>query len=337
MRFIETLFLLLFLTQLQAQFDIPVFPNLVGDNLLDEVVDEYKPVTVLSYGAARDLMYSTIYNKNGLVSCVYTGHTLSLPLGVDPSTHLYMNGASNGINCEHTYPRSKGSDSGNATADMHHLFPSRIGTNSSRGNLPFGEIEDNQTVTWSYLDQTQNNIPNTNIHSYSERISGRFEPMEEHKGNVARAMFYFFTMYQSSAIDADPDFFESQRETLCDWHYQDPVDTNEWERTNLIAEYQNGLANPFVLDATLATRSFCALVTAIEQVDKPIITIYPNPVIDYVNIASTGKNNLEVIDVFGKVLIKKQFSDSVELDFIGITSGTYFIVLKEKVFRIVKL
>ena len=39
-----------------------------------------------------------------------------------------------------------------------------------------------------------------------------------------------------------------------DWHYYDAVDEIENERTWKIAEYQDELPNPFVLDSTLARR-----------------------------------------------------------------------------------
>lgn len=58
------LIIFIFYTQLNAQSHIPVFPGLTGDDLLTEVVNEYKPSTVLDYGEARDLMYGTIYNVN---------------------------------------------------------------------------------------------------------------------------------------------------------------------------------------------------------------------------------------------------------------------------------
>lgn len=345
MYFTWGILILLFYTQLNAQSHIPVFPNLTGDELLTEVVNEYKPPTVLDYGEARDLMYGTIYNVNDSVSCVYSGHALYLPDSVDPSTFLYMNGDSDGINTEHTYPRSKGADedNGNAFSDMPHLFPTRAAVNTVRSNFPFGEIND-QTTSWYYLDQMQSHIPSMNIDAYSERINGMFEPRESHKGNVARAVFYFFTMYKDNALEADPDFFESQRETLWEWHHQDPVDLAEWERTFMIAEYQSNLPNPFVLDSTLAYRSYCQgfpsdceIPMAVNVADQSRIQVYPNPVIDRLHIVSQGKSTLQVIDMLGRVSMERDFSDEIELTLSFLKSGTYFVLINEKAFRIMKL
>jgi len=336
MRFTKTLLYLLFFMQLQAQSDIPVFPDLAGDDLLNAIVKDYKPVSILNYGQARDTLYGRVYNENDTVRCVYSGHALFLPEGVDPSIHLYMNDSSEGINCEHTYPRSKGADSGNAFSDMHHLFPTRIRVNAARASFPFGDIDDSQTTTWYYLNQAQNNIPTTDIDLYSEVINGRFEPREQFKGNIARAIFYFFAMYKNEALSADPNFFESQREALCKWHKQDPVDSLEWERTYMIGEYQNDLPNPFILDSTLASRCFCGSATPVQEAVQSNIRLYPNPVTDRLNITMDGTHTVQVTDVLGRVFMKKEFSDKLQLNLSSLTDGTYFIVVNESVFRVLK-
>ena len=56
---------------------------------------------------------------------------------------------------------------------------------------------------------------------------------------------------------ADPTFFAKQVETLCQWHLEDPVDSFEWERNYLIANYQEGKVNPYILDCSLPYRTYC--------------------------------------------------------------------------------
>lgn len=324
--------------QLQVLSQNPIFPTLSGSSLLQNVVQDYKPFSVLSYGDARDLMYGVIYNENDSVRCVYTGHTLHLPRGVDPSSFLWMSGIADGINAEHTYPRSKGAneDNGNAFSDMHHLFPTRVAVNAARSNFPFGDIEDTQTSAWFYLNQTQNTTPTNNINLYSERISGLFEPREAHKGNVARAVFYFFTMYKEGALRADPDYFERQREVLCDWHHQDPVDSLELDRTYQIARYQSNRPNPFVLDSTLADRSYCDLATSVEEIIPLEISIYPNPVIDWVHIQANGNHQLQVVDVMGQTKIDVAFDEATRIDFSVLPSGIYFIIVDGQRYSVMK-
>lgn len=233
----------------------PVLSNLEGGALIQALQDNYRPNGLLSYGEARDTMYRNIDARNDTLYCVYTGHSVYLPPGADPTTAAFMDGT--GINTEHTYPRAKGAESPIPEADMHHLFPTRVIVNAARGNFPFADIPPSQVNNWYYLDMAQNNTPGSNIGLYSRVGSQVFEPRDDHKGDVARAMFYFYTIYQQEAQAADPDYFEQQRVTLCQWHFSDPVSEKEWDRTHGIAVYQEGKANPFVLDCTVADRCYC--------------------------------------------------------------------------------
>jgi len=245
-------------TSAQGQyFYVPVFTGQQGDDLLSAMVSEYKPVSVLSYSDAREEMYTSIDNVNGNVIGIYTAHSVALPANEsDPIQFLLMNNAVNGINCEHTYPQSKGAANGNARSDMHHLHPARAQVNSSRGSKPFGENNDGDTDTWFYLDQSQSSIPNASvIDNYSESDLLAFEPRESVKGNIARGIMYFYTMYKAEADAADPNFFWDQIETLCEWHYNDPVDQEEWTRTMEIGAIQGNNPNPFVLDCSVAART----------------------------------------------------------------------------------
>ncbi|PHN03352.1 endonuclease [Flavilitoribacter nigricans] len=230
-----------------------VFPALGGEELLDSLVSTYKPASGLNYGNARDTLYGRILNQNDSLVCIYTGYRIYLPPGLDPTMAAF----DAGINTEHAYPRSKGAEEDMARSDMHHLFPSRVDVNSDRGDLPFGEVPDPQTTAWYYLDRKQSATPTDNIDAYSELGNGQFEVRENSKGDIARAMFYFYTMYRTEAELADRDFFPDQKNTLCDWHVLDPVDQQEWDRNAAIAAYQDNKPNPYILDCTLAYRAFC--------------------------------------------------------------------------------
>jgi len=237
-----------------AQTDI--FPGLAGDDLLEALVDEYKPKELLSIAQAKDTLYSRVEMHEDSVRGIYTDFALYLPPGQDPSQALFMDGS--GINLEHSWPQSKGAGDGKpGQRDMHHLFPSRVLANSSRASFPYGDIYDSNTETWYYRDINRTTTPSMHIERYSESINGRFEPRESVKGDIARALLYFYTMYKDDADNADPDFFELQRATLCTWHYEDPVDENELSRTQRIASYQDNKINPFIMDCTLAERLYC--------------------------------------------------------------------------------
>ncbi|MCB9263918.1 MAG: endonuclease [Lewinellaceae bacterium] len=236
-----------------------IFPNLRGERLANALRANYKPRNVLSYAQAKDILYSEIDNKGDSVYCVYSGYRLYLAPRQDPSKYLYQGGSPDGINCEHLWPRSKGAKEGNAGSDMHHLFPTRTEVNEARRNYPLGEVDDRQTERWFGPETARNSLPpEREIDTYSELGDGLFEPREDFKGDAARALFYFYTMYREEAMQADPLFFIIQRENLCHWHFQDPVDEEEYERSQRIARYQSNRPNPFVADPSLAGRMYCS-------------------------------------------------------------------------------
>ncbi len=290
--------------QVDGQDSGPIFPNLYDQEALDSLAYYYKPSQVLNYSEARDYLYGKVYSKNDTVECVYSGHKLHLPPHVDPSVHLFQNGSNDGINCEHTYPRSKGAneDNGNAYSDMHHLFPTRSQVNTGRENFPYADIPDQESTHWYFKTEVRNTMPLANINSYSERINGWFEPRESHKGNAARAIFYFYTMYTEEADAADLDFFEIQKETLCKWNMMDPVDDDEIRRTNLIAEKQDGPGNPFILDNTLVDRCYCAGISTstdlMQEISLKSFHLYPNPVRSNSNIRVESKIDQKVLIKF---------------------------------------
>ena len=296
---------LVWMGSLHAQYDhTPVFPELTIDQLASAVKQAYKPDLVLSLSDARDTLYKRVYQENDTVYCVYTQMGKYLDPNSDPSQYLFESGNNDDINLEHIYPRSKGADSGFASSDMHHLIPTRVPVNSARASDPFMEINDAQTNSWFYLEQTLNSKPNSNIDLYSEDTDFAFEPREAAKGNIARAMFYFYTMYTSEANNADPFYFENQLDQLCDWHYKDPVDSLEWVRTWKIAEYQGDKPNPFVLDCSLARMHCGDISQACRIVDSK--EVEGDNDFDMGTVYSTGETIVFPIDNVNQRIIMAQ-------------------------------
>jgi len=233
-----------------------LFFGLFGNDLKQQIINDYKTSYTLGYNNARDIMYSEIDIKPGnQLTGVYSGYTITLDLSQDPSTNAY----NQGINCEHTWPQSLGAESEPMKSDMHHLFPTKSNVNSSRGNDPFAESVDNLTDKWYRNGIYIQTVPTQFIDEYAEKYNPdnqsdeRFEPREVQKGNTARAMVYFYTMYYDIA---DQNFWNLQKETLSDWNFIDAPDTDEINRTWAIASYQQNKPNPFVLDPTLFDRIY---------------------------------------------------------------------------------
>jgi len=201
----------------------PRFEGLSDRELKTKIGDVSKKKNNLSYDAARKAMFSDIDNVNGTVTCVYTGRELQT--NKVPS-------ASN-MNTEHTWPQSKGA-TGAAKSDLHHLFVTDSKANSSRSSFPFGEVVDG--VKWSHPSGAK----------LGRDASGQmvFEPPDEHKGNVARALFYFSAVY-NKPIGANEEAAAKA------WNTLDPVDAAEIARNDAIEKYQKN-RNPFIDDPTLA-------------------------------------------------------------------------------------
>lgn len=236
---------------LQAQES--VLPDLSGEELIEALSEAYYPERLLSLSQVKDTLYSVIdIGSDDSLRCIYSDRAVYVPKGVDPSQTVFMNG--DGINLEHLWPQSKGAGDGTAgQTDMYHLVPSRVDINSMRANNPFSESADDLTDMWYYLNYSEMSIPNEMIEVYSEADELRFEPREDRKGDIARALFYFYSIHNA---DADQSFFDQQLSTLCSWHIADPVDDRELIRAERIKAYQ-GNTNPFLLDCTLPSRAFC--------------------------------------------------------------------------------
>ena len=231
--------------------------NLQGKDLRTWLVTNwYNPYRkVLSYDVARGKMYNYADNYNNQVVCVYSGYSEAATYSAtNTSTGVVKN-----INCEHSIPQSWFNENVRMRSDMHHLYPTYIQWNSNRGSDPYADIPDAQTKLWMRLAQSQTTIPTSNIDEYSEDGTGAFEPREDHKGNLARTAFYFYTMHADQ-----PDLIATGHndinklaniQTLYKWHLADPVDDHERERNRRVAASQ-GNYNPYIEDPSLVARAW---------------------------------------------------------------------------------
>lgn len=181
-------------------------------------------------------MFAEVDDTDGdnVVTCLYTGKRAS---GVsDRSTASKAS-----LNAEHTWPQSKGAVDA-AKSDLHHLFPSDMETNSKRSSFPMGEVA---SPLWTAPDfgnlgdqsRLGNNTAGVTV----------FEPYDGEKGNVARALLYFYTCYAVGAGTGGPSLenFSVEWSTLVRWHQLDPVDDTERARNDAVYRVQ-GNRNPYI-------------------------------------------------------------------------------------------
>jgi len=199
----------------------------------------------LGYTEARKKMYSIIDNSNDSIECVYGGFKVFNQRGNEITFP-------NPINTEHTIPQSLFNSLDPMISDIHHLYPSFQDWNTERGNNRFADIPDGSTTKWMYKNTSRSSIPPSNINAYSESNGTVFEPRESHKGNVARSLFYFYTMYQNSGSEITD---VANVSTLLAWHILDPVDAKEILRNQEAALYQ-GNENPYISMPELVDRAW---------------------------------------------------------------------------------
>ncbi len=190
----------------------------------------------LGYDGARKVMFGKIHLKNDgrgyYVEDVYCNKRFAGGDNVGPNAIPN----SNKINCEHTWPQSKFSRSFPADlqkADLHHLYPTDSRANSIRGNYNFADVSsDNGELS---NDNCSSSKSGSSVTSGGDNY---FEPPTHHKGNVARALFYFSVRYKITIPKEEEAFLRK-------WHEIDPVDQDEMNRNDIIYSVQKD-RNPFI-------------------------------------------------------------------------------------------
>jgi len=187
----------------------------------------------LGYDGARKQLFGKLFLekvanhwavKDVYCERTFTDQELKIGPGLIPDGNV--------INTEHTWPQSRFTDrfpKDVQKSDLHHLFPTDNEMNSHRGNLRFGEVSDE-------IENLKCPIAELGHDETSDEIV--FEVPARHKGNAARAIFYFATRYQMQLSDAE-------EAHLRQWHQQDPADREETLRNEEIHKIQ-GNRNPYV-------------------------------------------------------------------------------------------
>jgi subtilisin-like proprotein convertase family protein len=200
------------------------FQGLRDEALVKAIHDSSAGKHVVSYSEARKIIFTDLDVHDGKLKDVYTGREITG--GKLPS--------SSDMNVEHTWPQSKGA-TGTAKSDLHHLFTTDSKANSIRSSFPFGKVD---KVQWSSPSGAK----------FGLDAQGRkvFEPPDAHKGDVARAMFYFSSEY-SKHIPSE------EESVLREWNKLDGVDSAELARDQRISTIQ-GNVNQFVEHSNLVDR-----------------------------------------------------------------------------------
>ena len=175
-------------------------------------------------------------------------------------------------NREHSTPQSWFNQVSPMVSDVHHIFATDGKVNGVRSNFPYGEVT---TATSTSLNGSK--LGTGNNFGYTATV---FEPINEYKGDFARAGLYMAVRYENEIISQNWSGFGNANQVflsttdqsnaatrklqiyddwylklLYKWHVQDPVSQKEIDRNNAIY-YQavagsggtlaQGNRNPFV-------------------------------------------------------------------------------------------
>ena len=168
---------------------------------------------------------------------------------------------SGGWNREHVWAKSLSNSlwgTSGAGSDLHHIRPSEKDLNNSRGNLLYGEVSGG-TPEYTSVSKVLGG------HSGG----GKFEPLDNVKGDVARIVMYVYTHYNNASnVNGTVESKETHGNLpitkiisaggesgawalLLKWNKLDPVDDIERNRNEAVYKIQ-GNRNPFIDNAQYA-------------------------------------------------------------------------------------
>ncbi|MEM6642076.1 MAG: endonuclease [Bacteroidota bacterium] len=218
---------------------------------LHEIIDDQ---SAQSYGSVWTFVETNdldrYYEDDNTILDIYSEN----PEGTDPYNFTVGNTrcgnqSSEGdcYNREHSFPASWFDDASPMFTDIHHLFPTDGRVNNFRGNFPFGEVG---AANFTSLNGSKRGTATSSL-GYSGTV---FEPIDEFKGDLARAYFYMATRYEDVIVtwnspmlngSTDQVFTDWALEMLLEWHNADPVSSKEEDRNNNAFSFQ-GNRNPYI-------------------------------------------------------------------------------------------
>jgi len=151
-------------------------------------------------------------------------------------------------NREHTSPQSWFNSAAPMVSDLFNVYPTDGKVNGERNNYPYGEVG-----TASYTSGNGSKLGTSSFADYTGIV---FEPVDEYKGDFARAYFYMATRYAglcekwASGANVMYSYANLGLTTysvnlFLKWSRQDPVSAKEILRNNAVYGIQNN-RNPFV-------------------------------------------------------------------------------------------
>jgi endonuclease I len=190
--------------------------------------------------AALKVLDEQSLNTNNVV-LIYSGFS-------DPKSGF---GLTTGWNREHLWPNSDGlDDTLPSFTDLQNLRACDTTVNSARGNKVF-DVSNPLDPNYRNLAHLEAPLCSTDTDSW--------EPRDEEKGDIARALFYMAVRYTGDAphepalkltdhieLISSTNTCMGRLSTLLKWNAADPVDAREQLRNDLIYSLYQTNRNPFI-------------------------------------------------------------------------------------------
>ena len=283
--------------------------GLSGNQLKVALHNIIKGHTSISYAQLWNAFWSTDNKGNGVVWDMYSDNPNGTPpyiyyLGNDQCGNYNSEGDC--YNREHSWPSSWFNDQSTPRTDLHHIFPTDGFVNNKRANFPFGEV---RSASWT--SQNGSKLGTCKTPGYSGTV---FEPIDEYKGDFARAIMYMSVRYysedggwSSSDMTNKSEIKPWAIDLLLRWNDLDPVSEKEKLRNEAIFDDYQHNRNPFVDHPEYARMIWDPTWNVIEEMQE-VVYLFPNPVEAGQTLHVSGICNafdaFTICDLCGRTLLK---------------------------------
>ena len=305
--------------------------GLTGNALKTALHNIIKTDNHTSYSGLWSVYQQTDKKPNGKVWDIYS----DVPNGTPPYQYNFgsdqcgsYNGEGDCYNREHLWAQSWTNDDSKHKTDLHHVYPTDGYVNNRRGNYAFGEVNN---ASWT--SQNGGKLGSNTVSGYNGTV---FEPIDEYKGDIARALMYVSVRYYqedsgwSTSDMTNKSVIKDWAMTmLLRWHEEDPVDDKEINRNNAVYNIQRN-RNPFVDYPDFAPMIWDPTWDGVEDqyLATMLVNVWPNPATSTVNIKGENLNAVYMYNAMGQLVLAVDLQNTDNQSVIDVSdfnSGIYFM------------
>lgn len=303
--------------------------GLTGENLRLALHEIIKGHNSIEYNDIWGAFWDTDNKGNDIVWDMYSDVPDGEPsyvysLGTDQCGNYSGEGCC--YNREHSWPQSWFNKNNKIPrTDLHHIFATDGQVNHDRDNYPFGEVN-----SASSIFSNGSKLGSCKTPGYTGTV---FEPIDEYKGDFARAIMYMSVRYyqedsnwNSSPMTEKSDIKPWAIAMLLRWNESDPVSQKEIARNNVIYDDYQRNRNPFVDCPEYARMIWDPNWTGVNHSMNNCVSVYPNPVKSTVTIQAIGMRHVSVFSVTGQLVLETDVDgDETALDLSQLSAGLYLV------------